>query len=54
MFTCQPMPRLSTEGGTGVALASLATAIKPPVDCSKLKNMLETIIKNVCNNHVFA
>jgi hypothetical protein len=27
MFTCQPMPRLSTEGGNGVALAYLETAI---------------------------
>jgi hypothetical protein len=31
--TCQPIPRLSTEGGIGVALAYLETAMKAPVDC---------------------
>lgn len=31
--TCQPTPRLRTEGGIGVALAYLDTAIKAPVDC---------------------
>jgi hypothetical protein len=30
--TCQPIPRLSTEGGRGVALANLETAMKEPVD----------------------
>lgn len=30
---CQPMPRLRTECGTGVALAYLETAMKAPVDC---------------------
>ena len=30
--TCQPTPRLSTEGGRGVALANLETAMKEPVD----------------------
>lgn len=33
LVTCQPTPRLRTEGGTGVALAYLATAMKAPVDC---------------------
>jgi len=32
LFTCQPTPRLSMDGGKGVALAYLATAIKAPVD----------------------
>jgi len=32
-ITCQPTPRLRTEGGTGVALAYLDTAINAPVDC---------------------
>jgi len=32
-YTCQPTPRLSMEGGTGVALAYLDTAMKAPVDC---------------------
>ena len=31
--TCQPMPRLITEGGHGVALAYRETAMKAPVDC---------------------
>jgi len=39
VFTCQPTPRLRTEGGNGVALAYLETAIKAPVDCTKLKCM---------------
>jgi hypothetical protein len=30
--TCQQTPRLSTEGGRGVALANLETAMKVPVD----------------------
>ena len=34
VFTCQPTPRLRTEGGIGVALAYLDTAMKTPVDCS--------------------
>lgn len=32
LFTCQPTPLLSTDGGKGVALAYLVIAIKPPVD----------------------
>lgn len=32
-ITCQPTPRLRTEGGIGVALAYRATAKKAPVDC---------------------
>lgn len=31
--TCQPIPRLRIEGGNGVALAYLYTAMKAPVDC---------------------
>lgn len=31
-FTCQPIPRLRTEGGIGVALAYLETAMNAPVD----------------------
>lgn len=34
LITCQPTPRLRMEGGNGVALAYLATAMKAPVDCS--------------------
>lgn len=30
--TCQPIPRLRTEGGIGVALAYLETAMNAPVD----------------------
>ena len=33
-ITCQPIPRLRIDGGIGVALAYLDTAIKAPVDCS--------------------
>lgn len=36
--TCQPTPRLRIEGGIGVALAYLDTAMKPPVDCSKIED----------------
>lgn len=32
-FTSQPTPRLSTEGGIGVALANLDAAINVAVDC---------------------
>lgn len=32
LFTCQPTPLLSTDGGNGVALAYLVVAIKAPVD----------------------
>ena len=38
LITCQPIPRLRTEGGTGVALAYLDTAMKEPVDCPKNKS----------------
>jgi len=31
--TSQPTPRLSTEGGTGVALPNLDAAMNVPVDC---------------------
>lgn len=31
--TCQPTPLLRMDGGIGVALAYLDTAIKAPVDC---------------------
>jgi len=31
--TCQPIPRLRIEGGNGVALANLYTAMKAPLDC---------------------
>lgn len=34
IITCQPTPRLKMEGGNGVALAYLDTAMKAPVDCS--------------------
>lgn len=37
VFTCQPIPRLRIEGGSGVALAYLDTAMKTPVDCSEEK-----------------
>lgn len=37
MFTCQPMSRLSTEGGNGVGLSYPDMAMKPLVDCRKLK-----------------
>jgi hypothetical protein len=33
---CQPIPRLRTEGGIGVALAYLDTAIKAPVDSTRV------------------
>ena len=29
--TCQPIPKLGTEGGIGAALAYLETAMKAPV-----------------------
>lgn len=47
LFTCQPTPRLRTEGGIGVALAYLDTAMKAPVDCSiiKLFKKMSTFIK---------
>lgn len=35
MITSHPTPRLSTDGGAGVALAYLDAAIKVPVDCKK-------------------
>nr|GMC74381.1 hypothetical protein Iba_chr03cCG9690 [Ipomoea batatas] len=35
---CQPTPRLRMDGGNGVALANLATAMKPPVDCKHHTN----------------
>jgi hypothetical protein len=37
LFTCQPTPLLRTEGGIGVALAYLDTAMKAPVDCGTSK-----------------
>lgn len=33
--TCQPIPRLSTEGGKCVALPYLTAAIYVPVDCQE-------------------
>lgn len=33
-LTCQPIPRLSTDGGLGVALPYLEAAKNVPVDCS--------------------
>ena len=32
-ITCQPTPRLRIDGGVAVALAYLAAAMNPPVDC---------------------
>lgn len=40
-FTCQPTPRLRMDGGMCVALANLAIAIKPPVDCKGNEAKLE-------------
>lgn len=37
LYTCQPTPRLRTDGGSGVALAYLDTAKKAPVDCHTRK-----------------
>lgn len=35
--TCHPIPRLRIDGGNGVALAYLETAMKVPVDCNITK-----------------
>lgn len=37
IITCQPIPRLRIDGGTGVALAYLDTAMKAPVDYNRIK-----------------
>jgi hypothetical protein len=43
--TCQPMPRLITEGGQGVALAYRETAMKAPVDCiTKTGSIIQSIL----------
>uniref|UniRef100_A0A7C9E720 Uncharacterized protein n=1 Tax=Opuntia streptacantha TaxID=393608 RepID=A0A7C9E720_OPUST len=42
---CQPIPRLRTDGGTGLALAYLDTAIKEPVDSTRATNEAIIIAK---------
>lgn len=35
------MPRLITEGGTGVALPYLAAAMNEPVDCQEIRQKFQ-------------
>jgi hypothetical protein len=54
--TCQPIPRLRTEGGIGVALAYLETAMNAPVDYRDKSHPVSGIIiislykPTYCNN----
>lgn len=49
--TCQPTPRVRTDGGGRVALLYLDAAIKTPIDCNKQisskKNMSSAVKSNV-------
>lgn len=44
-FTSQPTPRLSTEGGIGVALANLDAAMNVAVDCIMKEDTSVTLLQ---------
>jgi len=51
LFTCQPTPLLRTEGGIGVALAYLDTAMKAPVDCGTRNTRVLDATKAFARRH---